>query len=174
MQRLVQRLVQVYPLPVQFTVRKAGERIAAPRVSRYTPLRLEQVSVTPIKAAGGNEYVITASFSSIEPFDTNAQLQTIDDATFLIDEEKQRHNFPQAYSFSIRPPKKTYRIGWHIYPTQYPAGVQKLEFRSRVSLDDSWPVDVTAVLWDKQSANDQPRIKSRPIRSTSRAVHNKR
>ena len=138
----------------EFTARRAGESITKPQVSRLSPLRVQRVVIQKLTWDGarpmpGLEAMFFLhppgpptglSFSKRKP-----QILHTYKGGYFEDERGRRFPDPQSYSgsqgfdgtvrrtFEVPNLPKARRLTWH----------------ARVSLDESWPVQIKAVLWDK-------------------------
>jgi hypothetical protein len=173
------QVLRVQPFRVRFLVSKPGQQVAVPQVSRYTPLHSPQVTIEKHSAPTGPPkffYEIKVKFKSSEPLGPDDLPRVVENSTYVIDEKgKRHHKNPWGESTGIHPGDNKCSVTWLYTPTGQQLKAKRLELHSRLSLNDTWPHDVKAVIWDKtNTGKSQPPNRSRPTRSTSRAVHSKR
>lgn len=144
----------------EFTARRPGERIVRPQVSHVSPLRVQKVDIqrftltnvssVPEKSVPAMEVVFSfhlpgpptgfAGLAKREP-----QILRTFKGSYFEDERGRRFLDSRSYSgsshfegtfrrtFEIPDLPKAHRLTWH----------------TRVGLDESWPTDIKALLWDK-------------------------
>ncbi len=135
----------------EFVARQAGERITTPKVSHHFPLKAPLVNVSRTTITSGTRAVpainVEISFGPLPSVEGRTQYMNLVGEEYLQDEQGRR------LPIRLRPCLQGMKMGstefsYTLDVSKLPRA-RRLTFHARFSLGESWPLDATAVLWDK-------------------------
>lgn len=133
----------------EFTARRRGEKIKVPQVSRRSPLQARSVSVRYSSDERDKRPISLVSVRLLfrplpQVNGKTPRLHRIGDDYFEDEHGQRTPTRPSWTSSSIGSDEFE-----HFFDISKLPKAQRLTFHARVSLDESWPADIRAVLWDK-------------------------
>jgi hypothetical protein len=147
------------PVNVAVVVRRAGERIELPAVSKEQPLRLKAVSVGKPKSPSnpGDDTVVTLAIGTTDPSFAEAEFRSkcgfynwrLVDASGKEYKETWRHGAKMAEiltrsSYDKEEGKHTFTFTFPL--KSIPASAGRVTFKTEVSYNDGWPLPVEVVV----------------------------
>jgi hypothetical protein len=148
------RVLKYTPIPISVLVRQPGEIVKVPPVSRYCPLRLQSVSVTPPPTRYDKESTqVIVYFKNLGSPPENNDYGVRLGSVKLLDEKGREQRFRDSrgasyYSISGLPTNKAGQRNavLNIPLTGIPKSAGRLTLKTSASIDDCWPLPVSVVV----------------------------
>ena len=154
---------EVQSSPVVVTVRRAGEKIKKPIVSKYRPFVLKKFAIDnkhPYFYSGPGDRVVLEVQYGEDTTNRNPQPSLRSEEISLIDAKGRKYQWLKQPSGAMLNAANlmvpieehkdgVYRLFFNVATSQIPASAGKLTLHTRVSMDDCWPLDLSLVVREK-------------------------
>jgi hypothetical protein len=129
-------------------LRRAGEVVAAPaNISRFCPLKIRRIQFkdgTNVRPSLG----VTVFFQPLQaPQESGQHISTVGNKYF---EDENGKRYPtNSTGWSVTGLDSYNSYNWWLNRRDMPSKARRLTFHTRLSLGETWPINIRVVLWDK-------------------------
>jgi len=149
--------------PVVVTVRRAGEKIKTPVVSKYRPFVVKKFAIdNNMRSLNSilDQLVVLEVQGGEDATNLDPKAPLLTEETYLLDGKGRKYDWLKQPNGSLqgaaqvvasRRDDKTgiYYLKYNVAISQIPASAGKLTLHTRVSMDNCWPLDLSLVVREK-------------------------